>query len=369
MEERIFRLTPLTPVHIGTGEVMGPEQYFIEETTRRLVRYDWHRIVSGWPEQTRRRFEQLILNAVQPEQLKQAREMLQQTARNQPGCHIYSAAIGAESLAELRNADPARRRGEVHLLCRNPHTAEAVIPGSSIKGAIRTAIVNAGIAYADPSVKQEIRRRLESDRHRSTAWELLEAIALEYDRKNTEEDPLRMLRVSDAALPPAAVRVDRVVVRNREGSESSQRKIQLHVERLLSRADGVGPPPSAVIRIALASEWAAHPGSNLKRPLSWEFLEQACNDFYSNRYQEEIRAFSFLAHPGWVPDRLPEGALLLRIGRFSHFESLSVDELRSGWNAQRKKPIQGMGSSRSVCALDGGALAPFGWVLLEPSVV
>ncbi|MGB9606216.1 MAG: hypothetical protein ACPL88_10120 [Bryobacteraceae bacterium] len=67
-----------------------------------------------------------------------------------------------------------------------------------------------------------------------------------------------------------------------------------------------------------------------------------------------------------MPESFPDGAIPLRIGRFSHFESLSVDGLRSGWNQQRERPIGGMGSSRSLCVLDDGRLAPFGWVLLDP---
>jgi CRISPR-associated protein Csm5 len=57
--------------------------------------------------------------------------------------------------------------------------------------------------------------------------------------------------------------------------------------------------------------------------------------------------------------------LLLRIGRFSHFESLSVDELRQGWNVQASRPITGMGATRIRCAMENDKPAmPFGWLLL-----
>lgn len=31
MPEYRFRATPLSPVHIGTGESVGPEEYFLEQ--------------------------------------------------------------------------------------------------------------------------------------------------------------------------------------------------------------------------------------------------------------------------------------------------------------------------------------------------
>lgn len=356
MEERVFKLTALTPVHIGTGETITPEEYFIQAD--KLVRINLHRILMEWPEGSRRRFEQLIA----ANQLEPARRMLRDAGCD-PRYQLYQAAVGAAARQELQREDPARRSGEVHVLLRNLAAGAAVIPGSAIKGAIRTAIVNASAAYLGAEERESIKRRLDQDRKR--AWMLLEELALEYPRERTERDPLRMLRVSDAELPPAAVRVDRVMVLNRQQREPEGRGIQLHVERLLSRADAA-QPPSCTLRIALATELARDRRTGLK-PLDWDFLIASCNYFFWSRYQEEIRQFGFLAGTQWVPEQLPAGGILLRIGRFSHFESLSVDGLRSGWNQQLRRPIEGMGSSRSLCVLNKERLAPFGWALLEPA--
>jgi len=355
MDERVFRFTPLTPVHFGAGEMITPEEYKIINQT--LIRLNPHAIVAAWDPATRRRFEQ----AIEANNLKQARDLLR-AAADQPRFQLYRAQMGAETAAALRDAPPDRRGGEIHAVVRNLHAGKVVVPGSAIKGAIRTAIVNALAASLEDPAKQQIRAALE--RQRDRAWQVLEARTLEYERNKTELDPLRGLRVSDGELPPEAVRVDRVLVQNRSGRQNQARGIQVHVERLLSRADGI-KPPSCLIRIALAEEWTRDRRTGLK-PLGWDFVIGACNCFFARRYQEEVAQFSFLQGREWVPAQLPEGAILLRVGRFSHFESLSVDGLRSGWNAQRRRPIEGMGSSRSLCMLDRGVGAPFGWVLLEP---
>jgi CRISPR-associated protein Csm5 len=56
---------------------------------------------------------------------------------------------------------------------------------------------------------------------------------------------------------------------------------------------------------------------------------------------------------------------LLRVGHFSHFESLSVDELRKGYNIKKREPITDMGSTRTRCLMENGKPAmPFGWLML-----
>lgn len=355
-EVRQFRLVALTPVHIGTGETITPEEYFITGGGQ-LVRINLAKLLMEWPEQARRRFEQLI----EANQLAQARGMLHEAAAR-PGYELYRVAMGQAAQSELRGADPAQRRAEVHVFLRNLHAGKVVVPGSAIKGAIRTAIVNAGAAWLEPEEKRRVKTQLDDPRARAAAWTVLEELALGYERERTERDPLRMLHVSDGELEAGAARVDRAVVVDREGREIG-RGIQLHVERLLSRVDRKEPPGCA-IRVGLARG----PRGGHAR-LDWKFLTDACNQFFLNRYREELGHFSFLRGRQWVPEagKFPAGAILLRVGRFSHFESLSVDELRSGWNQQRGKPIEGMGSSRTLCVLDNGVRAPFGWVLLEPA--
>lgn len=351
MEERVFRLTPLTPVHIGTGETIGPEEYFIEKNW--LVRIALHKILMDWPAATRRRFEDCIA----ANRMEEARRMLHQ-AGQAPAFQLYRAAVGEPSRRELSNADPGKRSGEVHTFVRNLHAGKVVVPGSAIKGAMRTALVSVLAHHAMDQLGTEVKQALEQNR--KTAWTILEQKALAYDRRLTERDPLRMLRVCDGELPAEAVRVDRVQVVNRSGQSVQARGIQLHVERLLSRADNREPIPCE-IRIALDGR------ARVKRPLTWDFVIQSCNYFFWRRYQEELKAFHVLNQRAWIPTPWAQGSMLLRIGRFSHYESLSVDDLRSGWDAQRKRPIEGMGSSRSLCMLTDQLRAPFGWVLLEPA--
>lgn len=355
MQERVFRVTPLTPVHVGTGEVYSPEEYRIEGGA--LVRLNLRAILASWSREQRRRFESWI----EANKLLEARRMVGQYGRERAEFELYRVALAPEAKRELEHAeDPARRRGEVHPLYRNPVNQDPILPGSSVKGAIRTAIVNACAAH-DPALQNRVRAELGP--RRKTAWQMLEEGALRYKRSRTESDPLSFLRVSDGVFPPEAVRIDRILVGTRR-EPPAESGIQMHFERLVARCDG-GTPPSCTIRLALDDGRMRRSGSALE--LSWDFLIAACEAFYRNRYDEEVRQFEWLAADSWLPKSSPPGGFVLRVGRFCHFESLSVDKVRSGWNAQGRRPIVGMGSSRSVVKLADGKFTPFGWVLLEPA--
>jgi CRISPR-associated protein Csm5 len=356
MEERVFRVTPLTPVHVGTGDTYSPEEFQIDGDE--LARLNLAAILASWSPEQRRRFEQLI----EANNLQEARRMVRGRARGRPEFELYRVQLSPDARAELGRAeDPSRRRGEVHGFYRNPVTQQPVLPGSSIKGAIRTAIVNECAAH-DGVVRQRVLADI--GRNRKTAWQTLEEEALRYERSRTEMDPMRLLRVSDSEFPHEAVRVDRVFVRTRQDREA-RGGIQMHFERLLARCDG-REPPQCRVRLALDEHRMRHPASKVQLKLDWDFIARACEAFYRGRYSEESRQFPWLAGLPLPEEKLPRGGFVLRIGRFCHFESLSVDGLRSGWDVQRRRPIEGMGTSRSAIRLPNGMWAPFGWVFLEP---
>jgi CRISPR-associated protein Csm5 len=192
----------------------------------------------------------------------------------------------------------------------------------------------------------------------------LEEIGFQFTRDKTELDPLRGLSVSDAVLGANAARVDRATVVKRSGEEDVA-GIRMYYERLPAVADRMQP---AAFEIAIGVDTALARRRGEGTPdwkVEWPLLIQHCNEFYRRRWQAERTRFGDI-HAGINPAALPPGAIFLRIGRFSHFESLSVDELREGWNVQARKPMK-EGSTRTLCelAVEGGK-APFGWVALEP---
>jgi len=377
-----FRAEALTPVHIGTGAAIAPEEYLLKEGT--LVRFNAHAVLADMGETERKRYEE----ALDQGDLVAAQRLLRGAC--DPASHaLYRTRIGAGAERELGalvgasagEGDPhAARLCEVRPLLHNPVSGGVVVPGSSIKGALRTALVN---HYAQRD-RDRVRGAVDEEPNKDRRWQALEQSALNYQRNRTEGDPLRLLRVADSEIPPSSAQVDRATVIRKGGADKSLSKIQIHIERLLSRADAESAPGFEV-EIEIDAIQAAHPTLRelLGRVLDWPLLAAACNDFYRRRMAVELDHF-FPATPGdpspvrlavlnaWnagsadLTPRAPgPDEILLRVGRYSHFESLSVDELREGWNVQKRQPIDGMGATRTLCATRSGVKVPCGWLRLR----
>lgn len=379
-----FRATPLTPIHVGDGNTLAPEDYLIEGD--HLIQFNRAATLRDMKPETRRQLEErLDCNHFQA-----AQEVLRKSV--QPRHHRCRIQIGAESKADLLKAvgnpfDPVVRQRAVQSFVRNPLTGQPYLPGSALKGAIRTAVVNSFTQKHLASIKQAVSPLLENPRDRRNAWKTLETEALNFEFRQLQEDPFRLLKVADAELPANHTRVDKIWPVKRDGKEDTK-GIQMHFERLLSRGDGI-EDGGFMVELELDELAAGDSRVKVGRRLDFETIRRACISFYAGRILAERQRFFAEAQPperifgaqGLIkinPDKvlvaksIQERGLLLRVGRFSHFESLSVNHLRQGWNAQKKQPFKPgeEGSSRTLCrcrsTAEGASLAlPFGWLLLE----
>lgn len=378
-DTRRFALVPLSPVHIGTGHAIAPEQYLQDGDS--LVRVNLPVLLRSLASEDRTKLE----TALDAGDLRFARSIVQARARD-PRFHLYRVEVGRSSRDDLANLfdNPDRpRRGEVHLLPRNPYSGFPYLPGSSVKGAIRTALLNHAVHYQSPAKKNKITSQVlasyERDSPGRSSPALLEELAFDRRTSDTEWDPLRALAISDVPFEAADARIDRVRVRYRSGDEQQASSIQMHFERIRSQADG-GEPAQGIVSVTIDTDALRRIERVKGRKLwpmlpdktdPWSLVQHACNTFYYGRFSAEYGQFPFLqtqatGGPHWLPASM-EGITLLRIGRFSHFDSLSVDELRRGYNVQNRMPIHGLGATRTLCELaDGRRMAPMGWVLLRP---
>ena len=354
-EVRRFRLWPLTPVHVGSGSRLEPEEYLVEGEN--LVRLDLPQLLRALSPQGRKDWQQFVDQG----RLKDAQGVLHKTWKAlqtiKPGaCTLFRTPIGETARADLREIiEQPEREGGVAALPRNPYTHDVVLPGSSVKGAIRTAIVSTRAQLLPLQMKQEIQGT--EIRRRGS---LLEQKALQYPSNRLEADPFRALQVEDVIWPKDGVRVDRLRLFHRGKEEFNE--MQMHAERLVCSSEGIAPPAVTVtIRLEPLSE-----KHGVRHPLAWPELAKALNQFYLGRWRVEQANFKYAAYQAAaLPPELGT-SILLRLGRHSHFDSLSVDTFREGRNAVTKQPIAELGASRTFCELQNGKLATFGWCLLLP---
>lgn len=374
----------ITPVHVGSGESWTKDHYVIRDG--HLCVFDPARVVLRMDATRRREFER----AVDAGRLDGALRIVEDALRGED--ILARIPLAEDSRKELEEArGNPNRWGEVTPFVRTG--GRPFVPGSSIKGAIRTALLSYVVSQNVDEARRHAFRR-DEQRHERPDPDALQSWALRYDPDRTEQDPFRFVQVADSVLPEGATRIRRVL--NWHPERSANAKVQMHHECLVCRFDGVSLWFPLEIRIDTGRleqarrlleqrpEGGSRPVSDF--PLDADQLRRAVNSFYLGRYRwERDRFFGPWARlldsafrtkiDGAELDleRLVERSdfLLLRLGRFTQFESKSVDHLRRGFQPRAKQAVSG-GSTRNVVmqpfrTQTGGRAErpiPLGWVLV-----
>lgn len=379
-----FTAIPLTPIHIGDGTVLGPEDYKLDEQAGDLIRFAPVAVLAGMAPASRRGY----LQALDRGDLQVAWKVLREAVRD---THVLDRiAVGQAARSEIRALfEGHQRKGEIHPMLRSG--GRPLIPGTSLKGAIRTALLSAlAPAHGD---KIEAAKRTNPPPRTGPASDAMQRAVLGHT--TTDQDPFRFVKVVDIHFPAQATRIDRVVnwrpARLIKDGHQPAEKMQMIFERLRAAVDGDGCPVGeakvtiAATRRARAARLApakapslALAAAELRRAVNafhWRLLDEEDERFYKD--EPNIRAALDAAFRVRLPDgtlldrqqlRSRDDVLLLRIGRFGQFESKSLHGFRAGWNAQAKPPrAMAVGNTRNLVRLaDHAALVPFGWLLLAP---
>lgn len=379
-------VTPLTPIHIGCGIDFDPTNYVIDDNT--LFHFDPARVPLD--EQDRAALMAAV-SAPGDQGLMRVqsffhtrRELFIGAARGvvpvAPGVSLlYTERIGRHAHVESQG------RGVVNALviertAHHPHSDRAYVPGSSLKGAMRTAWLNAINSGAS--------------HHAGKAADLEQQLLRSEPGFHT--DPFRLVRIADAIDDDVETRVVLSVNRKKrlvldaQGTEASGKGPPVRREAIVPgrvrglRSDiridslgGIVDPAGAMVRDRRT------PQSD-RRIADVAALARACNAYYRPRLDATLRLLAerrFSDDP-WIRDmtRLIEAlapaldagrAMLLRVGRHSGAENVTLDGVRSirimGGKGQPSR--QGDESTTVWLAAeherDRSCMQPFGWVLVE----
>jgi hypothetical protein len=277
---------------------------------------------------------------------------------------VVSREIYAKYERELRSPDSSNQL-LVDPALKNPLTGALLIPGSSVKGAIRTAVID----WLD----REWRVGLKAATNRLGYDEALKKLL-----GGISENAFRNLKVGDfpAALGCSVISTakevrlketpDKPGTPKKNPCEASLSTVMGHDAHAVYGKIAVGAHGGMERDTALTVSWEG------KRE-SWTLarLMELCNAFYSKRYRDEHAKFysrPHLAHTrellGSVHSALAEpasGSMILRLGHYSHVECTTVTD-----NQPQTRLLRGgngrypFGTTRTLA--DG--LYPFGWARL-----
>ena len=387
-----FRLdiTPLSPVHIGSGEDLDPTAYVLDENSI----FEFSAGALGQVLDSAERTKLLnLVNGAKGERVLAGIQRFVFDHKEGLIAHSVRAlrpASGVKELYEQRLGTVAQSEtGAINKLeiarhSSHPGTSTPVLPGSSLKGAIRTALLNR---------ENRGRRLIGKEDSRKLQQRLLG-----YENFKLEKDPMRLVHVADAmcvmrgsadglaAETAVAFAVNR---KKREQIGSDGEKVRSQAER-----NGL----YQILEVVPALNWRMFQGSisiharNLqhdrlpRKELRWtaDDLATACNEFYFPIFKndlEKLKARGLLSDQ-WsvavsrIDRKLNEllnnkRAFLLRVGRHSGAESVTLDGVRSirittPRNQQDRCENEATTWWLASDRIDSNKnLLPFGWLLVE----
>jgi CRISPR-associated protein Csm5 len=388
LQHYTLKYTPLSPIHIGADESYEPGNYVIDDEAGALYSFDSQAALAGLSENDRQQLLAIVNGKPDDTMLTKVqaffhnhREKLLAFARPP-----VPTASGIKSLYEKRIGKTAQHEGkgrrvinklEIERTFYNPSDASPLLPGSSIKGAIRTALLD---KVSDGKDRHERNQQLQQ--------RLFEG--------QFHTDPMRLISVGDAAWQgnpdKPACQVQFAVNRKRKPVMKNGRLVQSQAEasNLYQLLECVMPNHyQGFVGGLTLHNTRSIAQDNRKLPqqrFHWpvKAIAEACNAFYMGLFWQEMNAMKERRYlkTDWLNQieqlmengllkRLNDGeAFLLRVGRHSGAEALTLDGIRSimikgkgGEKNWEKQPRTWWLAADDVA--DKQALLPFGWLLVE----
>lgn len=391
-----LHFTPLSPIHIGTGECYEPTNYVIEDGA--LFEFDTGGVVEAFSESERKDLLNIANRRPDVEQIKalqkffyERRDLLKPFAVNRipvlPGVgSLYASRVGQTAQRE-GDGGQVLNKLEIDRCAYNPISRKPVLFGSSLKGAIRTALLdkeNRGQRAHEKKGLHEFQSRL------------LRYRAPERGRLQLELDPLRLVQLADAPwktreeLPATqvhlAVNRKKAPVKGQDGQLIKAMGENLY--QILECVPGwryrAFTGQINLQKVNGVSQRQKLPDPELQ--YSMQAIASACNRFYLpilTGERKQMRERDYLDKE-WhqtvqrtlaaAQDKIQRNeAFLLRVGRHSGAESVTVSGARNG-NIRiikgRGQPPEYADAPKTLwVAADEKdqrtGLIPFGWLLVE----
>lgn len=374
-------ISTLTPVHIGCGEDFEPTNYVIDDN----VLYHFDPVKAVLPERETVRLLKLVSGTRQHELVFDLQRFFYDNrAHFIPSAHSivpvapkvaehYLLRVGQTVQRENNGAKVANAL-EVERTSYNPHSNEPILPGSSLKGAIRTAILDA---------LNNGRPLLHTDKNAHTLEERLLG-------GKFAADPLRLLKISDT-LPQADIVRKIIFCVNHKKRQVIKDGQEVKSKALTTRKEVIMQAQFRAMHaiVTLQDLQGQGHGKDIPkphlRPTDLRSIARDCNRYYKEILLRELskleeRRFVSDAWAGWIRqalhvdlrDRLERGDLfLLRVGRYTSAEAKTLEGVRKIRIPQAKQDKDKFVASAHTVwlAADNDAarsdMLPFGWILVE----
>ncbi len=354
-----FRLKPLAPIHIGSGELLDPMSYIIDEQGKHLYFIDLPAWVEDHPDPERLASE----FATKP------MGALRGIVSKDLDPHLYSfasATIRSEQVAATYKRELRNQQGQNQLFIdpalKNPLSGALIIPGSSVKGALRTPVID----YLDRKYDLNLKRNPQGVED-----------SLKPVLGQITENSFQNLKMGDFEAKVGAssiVTAKEMRIKAGEKKNLTQKNPCEVIRNLLMD----GEQEAVYGRVLIGSHNADRRDSvftiqrgRYSERWTLEELLALCKNFYGMKFLQEKKKFFDLPHFAEarthlspmekVLHGLKDTEALIRLGRYSHVECMTINENEPQRRRLKNGTLLPSGTTRTLA----NALYPFGWAKLS----
>ncbi|WP_314261300.1 type III-A CRISPR-associated RAMP protein Csm5 [Cardiobacterium hominis] len=380
LNRHTLHLTPLSPIHLGTGEDFEPTNYVIYDNA--LYAFDPARA------ELDDRQRQELLKTVRRINAKNDMEGLAQIK-----CHIQTNAKhfirGAYSISSTTNKlaeeyqETKDNQFRIERTATNPHSHAPYIPGSALKGCLRTALMEIR-SEKQPPETYHLNNPLKEKREQQLYGDaLLEQYPHNPRRPEFSSDQLRLTKPSDlTANYDIFTHICYAVNRKKERAREK--------ETLYGRRETIPHGQYRAFSGSLAQyDLTEDNRRHAKKPLAEQYpafaeLIRAANHYHLTRFAQESALLieRGLVQPEWqrsterlleaLKPELDSGTILLvRLGKNGGAESKTLEKYAQIkiMSAKGAKPTYEKHTKTVWLAAENDKtkrdLLPFGWALIE----
>ncbi len=378
-----IKIEPLTAVHIGTGDSITPLDYKLvksEDSSIVYAKYSSDAILSDLIENNKTE----AINEFYT--LSSANNMLSMQESFHTYCKISSMEYYCEVTKKFNelyskniNKDPTQNALEVQLMYRRNDfdKPNPIIPGSSIKGAIRTAILNKELSDFTDQKFDVLDKQIYESRDKTKEERNIQKKILSY--RNEKDDPFRSIQIRDFEFNGAGcVGSFEIVSCNKHSGELNAIPTQIMAECLKGRL--IKGTSESIGEFTIDEDLQKSVITNddpkktfiMGKKISMDSIIDSCNFFFKSEFDSEYNAFYkdsinktlYISSLKEEIEKITSSSnqFLIRVGRWSQVEFVTLEErLRYPKTPKgrdhRQKPY---GTTRTLLDYNGDYV-PMGW--------
>ena len=379
MEHHRLLISTLSPIHVGCGEDYEPTNYVIDNGL--LYGFDTAALAGLLDAKQR---EDLLKRVQGPDALLKVQAFIHGLREVIPAISTHTVQTCPQLAAKYKEriGQQAQKHGDDRVIAQliiprtsyNPYTQQPVLPGTGLKGAIRTAILNA--------INNGFKEKWGNTKKDAEAFE-----REKLDGK-FETDPMRLIKIGDAQFVEQSGNISNAVIfdcnlkkkRRSDGKEAKGPSVMREVVSGMNFHCFTSDLSLQLIPKEILDTFSE---TTPRKTIRLVEVVHAVNRFYGKLFVKELEIMKDLdcANMEWLltveklladlkPAFESHSVMLLRLGRHSSAEGVTVEGIRD-----IKIKLDGSNFTRKDHAttfwLSGESekqqknLIPFGWLLLE----